>query len=93
MIKILEKTETTGSEFRHPGGVALIGLGSFQAGAEWRVQAQLPGGEWVDDQPSFSAGGVIVWYGSPEIMYRITGGSVGAEAWVFSVSLYGTGII
>lgn len=83
------------AEFRHPGGIVFILIGSH-AGGTWKVQVRDPDDtEWIDDDPALEASGsqIVIWHGSPELRYRIVGGSVGAKAWLVRNSQHpGAGI-
>ena len=85
--KILGIAQTTSAEFGHPGGLAFI-LMDRHAGETWTLQVQTPEGRWVDlsgvGGVEFDENGMQVFYGTGALSYRLTGGTVGAEAWVVS---------
>ena len=85
MQKILESTDATGKEFSTPGGVCLIQLENH-AGSTWQLEAmKIDKTGWVEDQMTFDDDGLKAWWSAHEVIYRLTGGSVGAEAYLISV--------
>ena len=85
MKKILESTETTGQPFRAAGGVLIIQL-EEHAGGTWRLEARSVSNPtvWVEDEMTFTDDGRKAFYASPELDYRLTGGAVGAVAYLLS---------
>ena len=89
MQKILESHEATGQEFSTPGGVSLIQLENH-AGGEWQLESKKFSGDgWVQDQMTFDDNGLKAWHTSSKLTYRLTGGSMGAEAYLFSTLYVG----
>ena len=84
--RILDATETEGSLFYHPGNMLVSILLSDHAGGTWTLQKQTPDGAWVDLGGDlgveFDSDGEQFFYGTPILPYRLTGGTVGAKAWV-----------
>ena len=84
MQKILESNEATGKEFSTPGGICLVQLENH-AGGEWQLESKKFSGDgWVKDQMTFVDEGRKAWYTTYDSKYRLTGGDVGAEAYLLS---------
>ena len=87
MKQVLEATETTSKPFTVYTPIAAILLADH-AGGTWKLQVLKPGGDqdvetdWVDDEYTATDNGLKAIYTFPELLYRITGGDVGAEAWL-----------
>ncbi len=84
-VLLLENTEATSEEFTGLGIPMWIQIGSH-AGGVWTLQAQDPDGNWEDlDGQTFDGGGLwLIALTPPGVPMRITGGTVGAKAWVYS---------
>lgn len=85
--RVLGPTQTTSDEFAAPGGLAHLLL-SGHSGGTWKLQVKDPDGTWVDldgdTGVTFDDDGMVTWYGTAHLMYRLTGGTVGAKAWMVS---------
>ena len=59
------------------------------AGGTWKMQFRLRGqADWVDVGDSvvaFATAGIVTIFVTPELEYRLTGGTSGANAWVTNV--------
>ena len=83
MTQVLFATESESDPFNFPAdGAGKILLDGHQGGT-WTLQIQSPLGNWLDTDITFSENG-----GSPDIIpfrlsYRLTGGTVGAQAWIW----------
>ena len=91
MQQVLDASQTTGSEFTHPGTVAFLILADH-IGGTWQLQVKAPNGTWVDDEMTFIDDGIQIWYGTPSLPYRLTSGSVGASAWLLT-NAYKAGVL
>ena len=95
ITQILKATETTGSLFNHPGSKLVSIFLSDHAGGTWKLQKQNPDGDWVDLDGGlgveFDSEGEQFFYGTPLLFYRLTGGSVGAKAWLL-IADYAPGV-
>ena len=82
---ILASTQDTSDTFRTRGGISFLLL-SGHAGGTWKLQVEDPDGVWVDvtgDQGvQFNDDGYQVFYADSELTFRLTGGTVGAKAWL-----------
>ena len=84
MRKILGDADATGKEFSTPGGVCLIQLENH-AGGTWQLEAmKIDKTGWVEDEMTFDDDGLQAWWSAQELTYRLTGGSVGAQAHLLS---------
>ena len=83
---ILSDTQTTSDTHeaaggRYSGTVFLTG----HAGGTWTLQAESPDGDWIATNVTFTADGIqsnIIF--EEGVRYRLTGGTVGAKAWISS---------
>ena len=85
---VLAATETTGSEFFVTEDRAFL-LMEGHAGGEWTLQIKTPDDTWMDIADSsggilFDDDGLQFFYGQAYLPYRLTGGTVGAQAWLIS---------
>ena len=91
MRQILEATETVGSTFMLRGGAPTWNgpqdilarqqvILDVHTGGTWVVQERMPGRIWIDSDIEFSDVGVKAFWASPELEYRLNGGTAGAEA-------------
>ena len=80
--QVLTSTQTESDEFnfRSPGASILL---SGHAGGIWTLQVKSPSGDWIDTDLTFDEDGGEPILVIAEESYRLTGGSVGAEAWVY----------
>ena len=83
--KILDIAQVTGDVFKPIGGPSVILL-SGHTGGTWTLQVENPNGIWQDTAISFTAVGDQGFRLSPELSYRLSGGTVGAEAWLVTVN-------
>ena len=88
-VLVLDNTEDTSEEFHSNGLTLWIQMGSH-AGGTWDLQAKDPDGNWnavrrLDGQAStFTGDGVLpVEAAPPGAALRLSGGTVGARAWVY----------
>ena len=80
--QILEATETTGSLFGTLGGLYEVHLESH-AGGVWVVEQRArAAGAWIETDLTFDDDGVKGIYTTTAWEYRITGGTVGAIAYI-----------
>ena len=96
MRQILETTQATGSVFMVRGGAPTFSgpqdllsrqqvLLDTHAGGVWTLQVKSPGDVWIDTDIAFSDMGVKAFWGSPELEYRLSGGTVGTRAYATGV--------
>jgi len=81
--QILTETQTTSDVFKFRIADPTILLDNFQSGDPWKLQARSPQGEWVDTDLDFKEAGGGKLDVEVELEYRLTGGAVGARAWIF----------
>ena len=92
MNRILKDDQATGASFRvRTGNPTFSGsqdlasihhiLLTEHAGGIWVLQARDPDDpdDWVDSDVDFDDNGVKSFHASPELEYRLTGGSMGAK--------------
>ena len=95
-MQVLKEDQITGASFRiRTGNPTFIGSQDIpnichiqlrdHAGGTWTLQDQAPDESWDDTDIAFDANGIKSFHASPEIPYRITGGTVGAKAWCTNV--------
>ena len=78
---ILEITETTGSMIIGFGGWYNVLLDTHKGGT-WVLQQESPIGNWIDSDLTFDDSGTKIYLLSAAYQYRLTGGMVGAQAWI-----------
>ena len=83
MLKILESTAATSDAFGSPGTRVTL-LIDTHAGGVWRMETLTPAGNWVavTSADLLDASGEWNFWPRPGGEYRLTGGTVGAQAWV-----------
>lgn len=89
--QILLDSQATGEEFKPIGGPMVILL-SGHVGGTWTLQIETPNGVWQDTAITFAANGDQGFRLSPELTYRLTGGTIGAEAWLVTVDKQSRGV-
>ena len=96
--RILDETQATGRTFKvHRGGQYQVVV-QGHAGGTWQVQTRTnidtDGGAWISlgEDGEFTADGIKSMYLNPECEYRITAGTVGAQAFCIPIT-GGIGII
>ena len=88
--KILEASETTGREFSVPSGERVQIAVEDHAGGTITLQYKSLKGTntWQDitgdGGVTFTDDGVKTFWSSPALTYRLSGGTVGAQAWLLS---------
>ena len=93
-LEILKATETTGAAFGLPGQVCQIVL-EEHAGGTWTLQySRDKGVSWkdvkgdaTDTAYTWDSDAIQTLYGSPQLRYRLTGGTVGAIAFAIAASV------
>ena len=93
-LEILKSTEATGSVFGLPGQVCQIAL-EDHAGGTWTLQySRDKGTTWkdimgdaTDTAYTWDSDAILTLWGSPQLRYRLTGGSVGAIAFAIAASV------
>ena len=78
--KMLEATEAVGTPVYFKGTTVTIML-TGHAGGTWSVEQQAPDSTWIDLDEDFAGDGARALIVAPGRPYRITGGTMGAEAW------------
>ena len=92
MKQILSITQTISEEFQLPGGNSFITL-AVHSGGTWKLQMKTPDDEWIAfDDVIFAAAGQKAFVSVFGPMYRVTGGTVGAKAWI-STNVYQPGLL
>ena len=84
MKQILSATQATSDEFPAGGNrySATVML-TAHAGGTWTLQVEAPDGTWIDTNVTLTANDIfsdVIF--ERGLKYRLTGGSVGAKAWV-----------
>ena len=84
MKQILVDTADTSESFRLRGNRSLILMADFQAGSDWVLQMATPEAipRWLSTTYTLSASGPLEFRSFPGVVYRVSGGAVGAVAWV-----------
>ena len=87
--QILEATETTGSVFDTYGGLYEVHLEAHSGGV-WTVEQRARvAGAWIETDLTFDDDGVKAIFTTTAWEYRITGGTVGAIAYMAAAILVG----
>lgn len=82
MKQILDTTDATSSVFRATTAENLVLL-LEHAGGTWKLEVQAPSGTWLPtDGGSFTVSGDFIVEVAMGLKYRLSGGTVGAKAWV-----------
>ena len=81
MRQVLKSDQDVSDEFNFISAAATILL-SGHAGGTWTLEVQSPSGVWVPTDLTFAEDGGETIFTVP-LLYRIMGGDMGAEAWVF----------
>ena len=89
--QILTATQTTSDEFNSPGTIVAVIMTSHSGGT-WKLQVKAPDDTWVDDDPKFTKNDVLYFYCTSGLLYRLTGGTAGATAWLVSTA-YRPGVL
>ena len=92
--KVLANTQTTSDSFPGPGENGYLLLASH-AGGTWQLEQLVPDSDpavWIyvgsaANPLQFTGNGVLSFYSDKDAVYRLTGGSAGAEAWLYGNDL------
>ena len=85
--KILASDQTTGGAFRAAAGAHIISLAGYSGSTAWTLQQKHPeqvsGADvWLDSNVTFTESGIKSVILSNAYEYRLTGGTVGASAYL-----------
>ena len=88
MKQILTATQTTSDETHLSGSLAFVIL-EGHAGGTWVLQIKGPVTDtWIDTDVDFTGSGIKAFDSNGELLYRLTGGTVGAVASVADGAFY-----
>ena len=95
MELVLGQTDRTSKMWGGIPGQLFVLFGTH-AGGNWKLEIQDPDGNWIDVSPDpnpFSETGLWWFESAAALRYRLSGGVVGAKAWVsnangFSVEVF-----
>ena len=81
-LEILKSTEAIGSVFRLPGQVCQIAVEDHAGGIIKLQYSRNSGVNWVDVGTDYEwdSDAILTLWGSPQLVYRLTGGTQGAVA-------------
>ena len=96
MRQILEATDAEGKIFMFRGGAPTYTgpqdilsrqevIIDIHTGDTWTLQERVPGRTWIDTDIIFEDVGVKAFWASQEMEYRLSGGTIGAEAFATGV--------
>ena len=96
MKQILEATDAEGKIFMFRGGAPTYtgpqdilsrqqAIVDVHTGGTWTLQERVPDRTWIDSDITFDDVGVKAFWASQEMEYRLSGGTIGAEAFATGV--------
>lgn len=81
---MLDDTDATSKIFGVVGDLRSWGFFLHSNGGTWALQARDPDGHWHSlPGGEYDATGLFMYQGMPGVMFRFTGGTVGAKIWTF----------
>ena len=79
----LKSTQTASDPFYLNGGDYFALLSDYTGTEIWLLEIENPDGDWIGTGVTFTNNGIKVFKSTQLLRYRLSGGDVGAKAWVF----------